>query len=237
MVRYQLIYHAAYSSHGVSKMKSHIKVSFFTILFSLLMLTSIAAKASTLSFMGGTAGTLPGNWNPFPAPPPLDLAVGSPIKIFDAAGEGIWLNGAANLVYTYIGKEAGSTNAFVTPSSLSGQFFITNATAPGSTINTSASSAGYLDFSFLGLGTCCVLPGKLTNGEGNSGLNGGLALAVAMIGSTKAYLMFGDGFGDSDFDDMVVKVEVSPVPVPAAIWLFGTALIGLVGFGKRRKAA
>jgi len=29
----------------------------------------------------------------------------------------------------------------------------------------------------------------------------------------------------------------SAVPVPAAIWLFGTALIGLVGFGKRRKAA
>lgn len=29
----------------------------------------------------------------------------------------------------------------------------------------------------------------------------------------------------------------SPVPVPAAVWLFGTALIGLVGFGRRRKAA
>ena len=29
----------------------------------------------------------------------------------------------------------------------------------------------------------------------------------------------------------------SVVPVPAAVWLFGTALIGLVGFGKRRKAA
>jgi hypothetical protein len=27
------------------------------------------------------------------------------------------------------------------------------------------------------------------------------------------------------------------VPVPATIWLFGTALIGLVGFSKRRKAA
>jgi len=26
------------------------------------------------------------------------------------------------------------------------------------------------------------------------------------------------------------------VPVPAAVWLFGTALIGLIGFGKRRKA-
>ena len=30
-------------------------------------------------------------------------------------------------------------------------------------------------------------------------------------------------------------MAVSPVPVPAALWLFGTALIGLVGFGKRRK--
>jgi hypothetical protein len=29
----------------------------------------------------------------------------------------------------------------------------------------------------------------------------------------------------------------SVIPVPAAFWLFGTALIGLVGFGKRRKAA
>ena len=31
--------------------------------------------------------------------------------------------------------------------------------------------------------------------------------------------------------------QTSPVPIPAAIWLFGTALIGLVGFSKRRKAA
>jgi hypothetical protein len=27
------------------------------------------------------------------------------------------------------------------------------------------------------------------------------------------------------------------IPVPAAVWLFGTALIGLVGFGKRKTAA
>ena len=31
-------------------------------------------------------------------------------------------------------------------------------------------------------------------------------------------------------------VEINPVPVPAAVWLFGTALIGLVGLGKRKKA-
>jgi len=33
------------------------------------------------------------------------------------------------------------------------------------------------------------------------------------------------------------QVEVNVVPVPAAAWLFGTALIGLIGFSKRRKSA
>ena len=226
-------------------MKSHTKVSLFTILLSLLMLTSIAAKASTFSLIGTDGllklpnGTLPSNWNP---PDPSGLEVGDDITIFNDANEGIRLNGAANLMYTYIGKEAGSTNAFITSSLSLDELFLTadydglSGTAPGSTFETSQSSAGFLDFSFIGLGTCCVASGIFTNGEGNAGLNGGLALAVAMISPTKAYLMFGDGFGDSDFDDMVVKAEISPIPVPAAVWLFGTAIVGLVGFSRRRKA-
>ena len=145
-------------------------------LFSLLMLTSVAAKASTLSLIGGDTATISGLPSLFnPSGNPADI--GDDITIFDAAGEGIWLNGAANLVYTYIGKEAGSQNLFL-PNPIVG-FFDTNATAGGSIINTSASSAGYLDFSFLGLGTCCGLDsGVFTNGEGNSGDNGGLGLAV-----------------------------------------------------------
>jgi hypothetical protein len=35
----------------------------------------------------------------------------------------------------------------------------------------------------------------------------------------------------------IVSGYASAVPIPAAAWLFGTALIGLVGFGRRRKAA
>jgi len=35
----------------------------------------------------------------------------------------------------------------------------------------------------------------------------------------------------------VVIAEISVIPIPAAVWLFGTALIGLIGFGRRRKAA
>ena len=37
--------------------------------------------------------------------------------------------------------------------------------------------------------------------------------------------------------DNVSLHALNAVPVPAAVWLFGTALIGLVGFGKSRKAA
>jgi len=36
---------------------------------------------------------------------------------------------------------------------------------------------------------------------------------------------------------MDLRLGLSAVPVPAAFWLFGTALIGLLGFNRRRKAA
>ena len=38
-----------------------------------------------------------------------------------------------------------------------------------------------------------------------------------------------------DGTDFAFKINV--VPVPAAVWLFGTALIGLLGFGRRKQAA
>jgi hypothetical protein len=41
----------------------------------------------------------------------------------------------------------------------------------------------------------------------------------------------------ADVQIYLSSMTVSPVPVPAAVWLFGTAMIGLVGFSKRRKVA
>lgn len=41
---------------------------------------------------------------------------------------------------------------------------------------------------------------------------------------------------DGDFEDFVVMVEsVQPVPLPGAVWLFGTGLMALVGFARRRR--
>jgi hypothetical protein len=41
-----------------------------------------------------------------------------------------------------------------------------------------------------------------------------------------------DAFGPGE-----IRGQVNVVPVPAAVWLFGTALIGFVGMSRRRKVA
>ena len=49
---------------------------------------------------------------------------------------------------------------------------------------------------------------------------------------------FSDVTAISDFTLTLVSTEpVNPVPVPAAAWLFGSALVGLAGIGRKRKTA
>ena len=49
---------------------------------------------------------------------------------------------------------------------------------------------------------------------------------------------FDDSNNVIEVDNLTVSVSgLSEVPVPAAFWLFATALVGLVGFSKRRKVA
>ena len=61
--------------------------------------------------------------------------------------------------------------------------------------------------------------------------------AIAGTGSQLDLLITFDlDSGDEDiaFDDITLTGTPALVPVPAAFWLFGTALAGLVGFGRRR---
>ena len=37
-------------------------------------------------------------------------------------------------------------------------------------------------------------------------------------------------------DALLTITEINAVPIPAAVWLFGSGLIGLVGFARRKKA-
>jgi hypothetical protein len=78
--------------------------------------------------------------------------------------------------------------------------------------------------------------GFLSMGRGGTlGLN--LFSTLALGG--QLYLYVGEAGNNGETMRGLVTVSDAPavVPVPAAVWLFGSALIGLVGFGKRRKAA
>lgn len=62
-------------------------------------------------------------------------------------------------------------------------------------------------------------------------------LALAEAGQNIAFTaknFYGD---DGNNDYALAAITVNAVPIPAGIWLFGTALIGLVGFSRRRKTA
>jgi len=42
---------------------------------------------------------------------------------------------------------------------------------------------------------------------------------------------------DVFFDNVSISADVSAIPVPAAVWLFGSGLVGLVGVARRKKVA
>jgi hypothetical protein len=42
---------------------------------------------------------------------------------------------------------------------------------------------------------------------------------------------------DYFIDNVSISADVNAVPVPAAVWLFGSGLIGLVGMARKKKAA
>jgi hypothetical protein len=46
---------------------------------------------------------------------------------------------------------------------------------------------------------------------------------------------FGISVGQSGWGVENVRMDVQVVPVPAAVWLFGSGLIGLVGLARRKK--
>ena len=59
------------------------------------------------------------------------------------------------------------------------------------------------------------------------------------ISSPDTYLVVFDGFNDLDLKKQIsgntLGVDMERIPVPAAAWLFGTGLLGIIGFARRRR--
>jgi hypothetical protein len=179
----------------------------------------VASPASALVVSGGVPGAIPATFNPtgFPG----GVLAGDPIVV----GGTLSLAANTDLTFEFFGKEAG----FINTLELSSIELFSTATAVVGDSVTSLVNSGVVPFSFTTSG-----------GGGQVATNGGLipaglTIAFANLSDGSVLALFGDGGGDVDFDDMVVRVSVSQVPLPAAVWLLLSAVMGLFSFSTIRR--
>lgn len=83
------------------------------------------------------------------------------------------------------------------------------------------------------------LPGYICCGSSNQDPN-----SLIASGGNMVITLWGANFGGGIFNGNYVthdlgidlRLSMSPVPIPAAVWLFGSGLLGLVGVARRKKA-
>ena len=150
--------------------------------------------------------------------------------------------------FYYIGAESGFNNSFTAQgAALSGnnKGFLTehneefNFTGyAGFTIAVTANDT--LNFNFSSDDATALTPVDNLNASKLQGL--GIYFESSQSGSLRQVLLgyddqiFND---DNDFEDMLVRADFRPatvVPLPAAVWLFGGGLLGLIGIARRNKA-
>lgn len=209
-----------------------------SILTALALSTALAvpATAATLSLSGGASGVIPGGSATNEALGPLGLS--NPLSGW--YGSQVYLTGKANVTFTRLGSEAGyqnkityGANSLVDPAGGSAfnplgfdSFSVTDVLA------------GLLGFSFHTSG------GNLTvaNGSNPDNSTWGINFFASFVGDATAksgkslYLFFDDDGANNDdnHDDLVVRVDVAAVPLPAAGLLFAGALGGLAAIRRRK---
>lgn len=72
----------------------------------------------------------------------------------------------------------------------------------------------------------------LTSLTAGTDVSGGLTVQFTAICGADAGC-----FSNLAIDNVTVTADVSAVPVPAAVWLFGSGLLGLIGVARRKTAA
>ncbi|MDM7948618.1 PEP-CTERM sorting domain-containing protein [Hydrogenophaga sp.] len=127
-----------------------------------------------------------------------------------------------NLNFTLVGFEAGFNNAFT-----AGGQRLDNRTGAtpllGASFSLASAAAGSINYGFLSNGVGALFG----NGSNSTGL-------ILSNDRTEALVLFNDTYIDRDYDDMVVRVSISPVPEPETIAML-LAGLGVLGAAVRRK--
>lgn len=167
------------------------------------------------------------------------LNTSAPVETFDStniAAQGLAISSARQIKATYLGFEATNTNtadatvvldsgtAFSTATSLLGDTFRFTVPAGPSPLLVP------LAFDTTGQG------GNTKVAVNGATISTGLLLAFTEIfnGGRSVIAMLGDIDADRDIDDIVVRLDV--VPLPAAVWMLLAAVGGLGFMGRRRTA-
>jgi hypothetical protein len=143
------------------------------------------------------------------------------------------LDGKARVTFTYMLKEAAYTNVLAETTAGWNQIFNTASSTIGTQSASVVMGPGLLAFTLKTLGQALAFANDGT-------AQGTVRPAFRTIFNTGRSVIVGSddsGAGpDKDYDDLVARIDVAPVPLPAAAWLLVAGLGGL-GLAARRRPA
>lgn len=197
-----------------------------TLIAAAFAVAGLAAPASSAILVGGigTTQAIPDNFS-------FKSQLASDYSLVSQSNDLLTINltSPARLTFYALGSESSLVNNFYfgALNSTEQNFAYDPSRVIGSVDVTSAASLGGLVFTSSG--GLPAVPGVS---------NFGVFLPTGFSGTSFStdWLVFGyddGGFGDNDFDDFVVGVQVSPIP-EAHIWALMIAGFGLVGLQLRR---
>ena len=164
---------------------------------------------------------------------------------FNSSGTMTWAGANAWVYYLDVTAYGGSTN-WKLPTTVDSSASLGYANGLGT--NPSPTTSQLAQLFYGGLGQVAVQSINTTHNAAYalfSGVQSGSYWSGTRLGGTQNAWFFDTGFGNQAYANTsgvgyalaVTPGAVSPVPVPGALWLLGSGLLGVVGVSRRRLVA